>query len=94
VIVSMNVAWFSQRSKRFSSGPARDASRIRAALLAGFAVVSRSGCCGGYQLVRNLTQIEQNVANVHNSYVRGEQTLSEDPDERSAGVHLSPRCID
>jgi signal transduction histidine kinase len=72
----MNVASFFKPSKRFSSGPAHDAGRIRAALRAGFAVVFALWLLWGYQLVRNLQQIERNVADVHNSYVRGEQTLS------------------
>jgi signal transduction histidine kinase len=49
---------------------------VRAALLAGFAVVFALWLLWGYQLVRSLEQIEQNVTSVHESYVRGEQTLS------------------
>ena len=54
----------------------RSASSVRAALLAGFAVVFGLWLLWGYQLVRSLRQIEQNVAGVHESYARGEQTLS------------------
>jgi signal transduction histidine kinase len=49
---------------------------VRAALLAGFAVVFGLWLLWGYQLVRSLSQIEQNVSNVHATYIRGEQTLS------------------
>jgi signal transduction histidine kinase len=49
---------------------------VRAALLAGFAIVFAMWLLWGYQLVRSLRTIEQNVASVHESYVRGEQTLS------------------
>jgi signal transduction histidine kinase len=49
---------------------------VRAALLAGFAVVFGLWLLWGYQLVRSLGQIEQSVASVHATYVRGEQTLS------------------
>jgi signal transduction histidine kinase len=49
---------------------------VRAALLAGFAVVFALWLLWGYQLVRSLQQIERNVTSVHESYVRGEQTLS------------------
>ena len=61
---------------RFTSRHERDAGSIRGALLAGFAVVFALWLLWGYQLVRSLEQIEQNVAVVHESYVRGEQTLS------------------
>jgi signal transduction histidine kinase len=73
---TMNLSNLYKRPRRFSSGPERDAGRIRAALRAGFAVVFALWLLWGYQLVRNLQQIEHNVADVHNSYVRGEQTLS------------------
>jgi len=59
-----------------TAGPARDARRIRAALVAGFAVVFALWLLWAYQLIRNLQQIEQNVADVHAAYARGEQTLS------------------
>ena len=49
---------------------------VRAALLAGFAVVFGLWLLWGYELVRNLQRIEQNVSTVHVSEVRGEQTLS------------------
>jgi signal transduction histidine kinase len=49
---------------------------VRAALLAGFAVVFALWLLWGYQLVRGLRQIQQNVTSAHESYVRGEQTLS------------------
>jgi signal transduction histidine kinase len=55
---------------------ARGAGSVRAALLFGFAVVFALWLLWGYQLVRSLVQIEQNVTSVHESYVRGEQTLS------------------
>jgi len=61
---------------RFASHPARDAPSIRVALLAGFTIVFALWLLWGYQLVRSLQQIEENVANVHGSYMRGEQTLS------------------
>lgn len=51
-------------------------SSVRTALLAGFAMVFGLWLLWGYQLVLNLRQIEQNVSSVHESYVRGEQTLS------------------
>jgi len=49
---------------------------VRGALLAGFAVVFALWLLWGYQLVRSLRTIEQSVTSVHESYVRGEQTLS------------------
>ena len=49
---------------------------VRAALLAGFAVVFALWLLWGYQLVRSLQEIEQNVTSVQQSYVRAEQTLS------------------
>ena len=55
---------------------ARQAGSVRAALLVGFAVVFALWLFWGYQLVRSLVQIQQNVTSVHESYVRGEQTLS------------------
>jgi hypothetical protein len=61
---------------RFASRDPRGAGSIRGALLAGFAVVFALWLLWGYQLVRSLEQIEQNVAVVHDAYVRGEQTLS------------------
>lgn len=54
----------------------RGAGSVRAALLAGFAVVFALWLLWGYQLVRSLVQIQENVTSVHESYVRGEQTLS------------------
>src|SRR5438874_6277979 len=59
-----------------SDPTARGTGSVRAALLAGFAVVFALWLLWGYQLVRSLIQIEQNVTSVHESYVRGEQTLS------------------
>ena len=64
------------RPERFASGHGRDAGRIRAALLAGFAIVFALWLLWGFQLVRSLQEIEQNAIDVHQSYVRGEQTLS------------------
>ena len=55
---------------------ARWAGSVRAALLVGFAVVFALWLLWGYQLVRSLVQIQQNVTSVHESYVRGDQTLS------------------
>ncbi len=55
---------------------ARGTGSVRAALLAGFAVVFALWLVWGYQLVRSLVQIQQNVTSVHETYVRGEQTLS------------------
>jgi len=49
---------------------------VRAALLTGFAIVFALWLLWGYQLLRSLEQIEQNVASVHDSYVRGDETLS------------------
>jgi len=49
---------------------------VRAALVAGFAIVFAMWLLWGYQLVRSLHTIEQNVTSAHESYVRGEQTLS------------------
>src|ERR1051326_4131435 len=49
---------------------------VRGALLAGFAVVFALWLLWAYQLVRSLRTIEQSVTSVHESYVRGEQTLS------------------
>jgi signal transduction histidine kinase len=59
-----------------SDATARGAGSVRAALLAGFAVVFAMWLLWGYQLVRSLIQIERQVTTVHDSYVRGEQTLS------------------
>jgi signal transduction histidine kinase len=52
------------------------APSVRAALRAGFAIVFGLWLLWGYQLVRSLQQIEQNVASAHDSYVRGHETLS------------------
>src|ERR1041385_3471258 len=49
---------------------------VRGALLAGVAVFFALWLLWGYQLVRSLRTIEQSVTSVHESYVRGEQTLS------------------
>ncbi len=54
----------------------RSTSSVRAALLAGFAIVFGLWLLWGYELVRSLQQIERNVSSVHESDVRGEQTLS------------------
>jgi signal transduction histidine kinase len=62
--------------ERFQPHGARDAGSVRAALLVGFAIVFGLWLLWGYQLVHSLQRIEQNVTTVHESYVRGEQTLS------------------
>jgi signal transduction histidine kinase len=62
--------------ERFPPHEEHDAGSVRAALLAGFAIVFGLWLLWGYQLVHNLRRIEQNVTTVHESYVRGEQTLS------------------
>ena len=49
---------------------------VRAALLAGFAIVFGLWLLWGYQLVRSLHDIEENVTSAQVSYVRGEETLS------------------
>ena len=54
----------------------RSRSSVRTALIAGFAIVFGLWLLWSYQLVRSLRQIEQSVSSVHDSYVRGEQTLS------------------
>ena len=54
----------------------RRTSSVRAALIAGFAIVFGLWLLWGYQLVRSLRQIEQSVSSVHDSYLRGEETLS------------------
>ena len=64
------------RPEQFTSGLGRNADSIRAALLAGFTVVFALWLLWGYQLVRSLQQIEEHAVDVHESYVRGEQTLS------------------
>jgi len=64
------------RERTPSSHTARDTGSVRAALLAGFAIVFGLWLLWGYQLVHSLQRIEQSVATVHESYVRGEQTLS------------------
>ncbi len=48
---------------------------VQVALLAGFAVVFALWLFWGYQLLRSLEQIEANVAQVQDSYDRGEQAL-------------------
>ena len=57
-------------------GTIAEMASVRAALLTGFAIVFALWLLWGYQLLRSLEQIEQNVATVHDSYVRGDQTLS------------------
>ncbi len=59
-----------------SDDSSRSASSVRAALRAGFAIVFGLWLLWGYQLVRSLQQIEQNVASVRDSSLRGEATLS------------------
>jgi len=54
----------------------RAASSALVTLAAGFAAVFGLWLLWGYQLVRSLQQVEQNVSGVHESYVRGEQTLT------------------
>jgi signal transduction histidine kinase len=54
----------------------RSPSTVRAALLAGFAVVFGLWLLWGFQLVRDLRQFEQSVSTVDDAYLRGEQTLS------------------
>jgi hypothetical protein len=62
--------------ERLASHATRDAGSVRAALLAGFAVVFGLWLLWGYQLVHNFQRIEQNVTSLHESFMRGEQTLS------------------
>jgi signal transduction histidine kinase len=47
-----------------------------AALGAGFAAVFALWLVSGFQLVLSLQQMEENLSSVHESYVRGEQTLA------------------
>ena len=54
----------------------RSRSTVRPALIAGFTIVFALWLLWGYQLFRGLQQIEQSVSTVHDSYLRGEQTLS------------------
>ena len=56
--------------------PGRGPSSVRAALLAGFAVVFALWIIWSYQLVRSLDEIQRRVATAQESYVRGEQTLT------------------
>jgi signal transduction histidine kinase len=51
-------------------------SSVLAALGAGFAVVFGLWLVWGYQLVLSIQQMEQSLSSVHDSYVRGEQTLA------------------
>jgi signal transduction histidine kinase len=51
-------------------------SSILGALGAGFAGVFSLWLLSGYQLVLSLQQMEQNLSSVHDSYVRGDETLS------------------
>ena len=51
-------------------------SSVLAALGAGFAVVFGLWLLWGYQLVLSVQQMEQSLSSVHDSYVRGEQTLA------------------
>src|SRR6476660_4610039 len=62
--------------ERIPAQAASDTGSVRAALLAGFAIVFGLWLLWGYQLVHSLQRIEENVTTVHESYVRGEQTLS------------------
>jgi len=62
--------------ERIPAQVASDIGSVRAALLAGFAIVFGLWLLWGYQLVHSLQRIEENVTTVHESYVRGEQTLS------------------
>ena len=55
--------------------PGRGLSSVRAALLAGFAIVFALWLIWSYQLVRSLEDIQKRVATAQDSYVRGEQTL-------------------
>ena len=54
----------------------RRRSTVRPALIAGFTIVFALWLLWGYQLFRGLQQIEQNVSTIHDSYLRGEQTLA------------------
>ena len=71
-----NSSWFHTSKKWVGNLAGRSISAPRLALGAGFAVVFGLWLVWGYQLSRNLQQIEQNVATVHNAYVRGEETLT------------------
>ena len=68
---------------------------VRAALLAGFAVVFGLWLLWGYELVRSLRQIEQSVTNLQASYMRGEQTLSKiRTDVLLGSIYLRDALID
>ena len=54
----------------------RSRSTVRPALIAGFTIVFALWLLWGYQLFRGLQQIEQSVSTIHDSHLRGEQTLS------------------
>lgn len=51
-------------------------SSVLAAMAAGFAVVFGLWLLWGYQLVLSIRQMEHSLSSLHDSYVRGEQTLA------------------
>ena len=61
---------------RFSSYPLRPASSIRGALVAGFAVVFAVWAFAGYELIRSVRGVEQQVAAAHHSFTRVSDILS------------------
>jgi signal transduction histidine kinase len=58
------------------TGKVRLLSTIRGALVLGFAAVFALWVMSGYELVRNLTVVEQRVAEVHGEYLRGQHVLA------------------
>jgi signal transduction histidine kinase len=54
----------------------RATASVSVALAIGFAVVFALWLLWSYQLMRALQQTQRNIANVHDSYVRGEQALA------------------
>jgi signal transduction histidine kinase len=59
-----------------SSRHVRPTSTIRGALVAGFAVVFAIWLLSGYEIVRRLQDVEVRATEAHESFVRGERTLS------------------
>lgn len=67
--------WTAGLPRRYDGGVDRKSS-VLAALGAGYAVVFGLWLLWGSQLVISIQQMEQNLSSVHESYVRGEQTLA------------------